>query len=126
MILGLSFVVSSTADAQVAGSEPDPCAGESTTSEIRACLSARLARADSVVRVLAAEVREAAAHPERADSTQAAWREYRRLHCRDDAARFAGGSLAPVVALSCQLRLTEERAAALRQLLSPDPDARAR
>ncbi len=53
--------------------------------------------------------RRIARPPAALDSAQAAWVSYRDQACRAAAGQYEGGSLQPVVALDCRLRLTRER-----------------
>lgn len=97
---------------------PLPC-DPNTTVGMEGCAEHRILRADAVidrrVRLLwgkgSADVQ---AHLTAAQST---WQDYRRAACVSESDAYAGGTLAPVVAGRCELRLTIERAAELgRQL----------
>lgn len=117
----LMVLVASLAEGQDPPRDSTACPTANTTADVRRCLSEQLERADSLAAQLAREVRAVTANPARADSAEAAWHEYRRLACATAAAKFAGGSLASVVGLSCRLRFAQQRAAELRELVSPDP-----
>ncbi|MNC92070.1 hypothetical protein D3C83_84330 [compost metagenome] len=53
--------------------------------------------------------RREARPPEALEKSQGAWSAYRDAACRAAAGQYEGGSLRPVVALDCLLRLTRER-----------------
>lgn len=50
-------------------------------------------------------------------SAQRAWITYRDLTCEMERARYEGGSIAPMIGLSCLARLTERRARDLETYL---------
>lgn len=58
-----------------------------------------------------------AASEESLRAAQRAWITYRDLTCEMEQARYAGGSIAPMIGLSCQARLTERRARDLETYL---------
>ena len=91
---------------------PPECAGP-TTAEVRICLNARVAGATKTMERYLAAAREAARSSQQVDTVQKRWLAYRASACRDAALRFEGGSHAPILALQCQLELTEERTLAI-------------
>jgi uncharacterized protein YecT (DUF1311 family) len=97
------------AAAEIASAQPsDPCAGP-TTAESRLCTAEKLRAAEADMRRYLEAARRSARPPATLDSAQAAWTGYRDLACRGAAGQYDGGSLQPVVALDCRLRLTRER-----------------
>jgi uncharacterized protein YecT (DUF1311 family) len=87
---------------------PDPCLGP-TTAEMRSCAAQRLRAAESEMERYLEGARRLARPPSALDSAQAAWAAYRDQACGAAAGQFEGGSLQPVVALDCRLRLSRER-----------------
>lgn len=63
-----------------------------------------------------AQVNEATEENLRA--AQRAWITYRDLTCQMEAARYAGGSIAPMIMQNCLARLTERRARDLETYLT--------
>jgi uncharacterized protein YecT (DUF1311 family) len=96
--------------ATVALGQPAPsCERMDTTAEMRTCLSDSLRVAEKELERYLAAARCAARPPAALDSAQSAWTTYRDAACRAAAGQYEGGSLQPVVALDCRLRLTRER-----------------
>ncbi len=50
---------------------------------------------------------------------QRAWITYRDLTCRMERARYEGGSIAPMIELTCLTRLTERRTRDLEEYMRP-------
>jgi uncharacterized protein YecT (DUF1311 family) len=73
------------------------------------CSSERLRAAEKEMRRYLDAARLIARPAAALESAQEAWAGYRDLACRGAAGQFEGGSLQPVVALDCRLRLTRER-----------------
>jgi uncharacterized protein YecT (DUF1311 family) len=88
--------------------QPDPCLG-STTAEMRICGAQRLQAAEAEMQRYLEAARRVARPPSALDASQAAWIGYRDHACRAAAAQYEGGSLQPVVAIDCRLRLARER-----------------
>ena len=86
----------------------DPCAGP-TTAEMRMCAAQKLAAVEAELQRYLDAARRVARPPSALDASQAAWMGYRDHACRAAASQYDGGSLQPVVALDCRLRLTRER-----------------
>jgi uncharacterized protein YecT (DUF1311 family) len=88
--------------------QPDPCLG-STAAETRICGAQRLQAAEAEMQRYLEAARRVARPPSALDSSQAAWIGYRDHACRAAAAQYEGGSLQPVAAIDCRLRLARER-----------------
>ena len=85
------------------------CERAETTAGIRACLSERLGAAEKDMRRYLEAARREARPPEALEKSQVAWTGYRDAACHAAAGQYEGGSLRPVVALDCLVRLTRER-----------------
>lgn len=103
-VLPLLFTAAGLALAQ----QPDPCLGP-TTAELRMCAAQQLRDAEAEMQRYLDAARRAARPVSALDSAQAAWIAYRDQACRAAAGQYEGGSLQPVLALDCRLRLTRER-----------------
>lgn len=90
----------------------DPCLGP-TTAEMRSCAAQKLRIAESEMERYLESARRVARPASALASAQAAWVAYRDQACRAAAGQYEGGSLQPVVALDCRLRLTRERSVEL-------------
>ena len=88
---------------------PATCERAQTTADMRACLSNALRAAEEDMQRYLEAARRDARPPEALEEAQAAWAGYRDAACRGAAGQYEGGSLRPVVALDCLLRLTRER-----------------
>ena len=97
---------------------PLPC-NPNTTVGMEGCAEHRILRADAVVnrRVQLIWDRSTAAGQSHLADAQTAWVAYRKAACLSESDKYAGGSLAPVVAGQCSLRLTLRRAVDLRRQL---------
>jgi len=98
------------------------------------CLSEEFVREDSALRAQERDVRKKLLDGEhvqkllnnrikqhsvvRFDSAVKFWRLYREQQCRSVYDAFADGSIAPVVGLECNIRLTRERRDDLRNMYS--------
>lgn len=117
--MGAACAPVATTSAQVG----EPCAEEETQQAMNACWSGAAAGAeadvDEVVGRVGAELMEAdrAATGEVLARAQAAWAQYRDLHCETVAAPYEGGSAEPTVRAACRYELAGRRAAELRALL---------
>lgn len=106
VVLALALLVAPAA----AGEAPTPaCERAETTADMRACLSGALRAAERDMQRYLEAARREARPPEALEKSQAAWGAYRDAACRAAAGQYEGGSLRPVVALDCLLRLTRER-----------------
>ena len=95
-----------------------------------ACAAADLARTDADLNAAYADARavlrelDASLAPDRAGAeaalrdAQRAWITFRDLACEAEAFAVRGGSIHPMLVLMCKTRLTEARAADLRDLAS--------
>ena len=97
---------------------PLPC-DPNTTVGMEGCAEHRILRADAVVNRQVQLIWDSSTVDGQAHlaDAQTAWEAYRKAACVSESDKYAGGTLAPVVAGQCSLRLTRERAADLgRQL----------
>ena len=115
-ILVALIVLPPTVYAQDSADSHSECRTVETTAEIRHCLNAANVRADTLLRTALQQARSRAMYPLTLDSAQTAWDSYRSVQCRAEASQFEGGSLQPVVYLSCRLTLTQARARYLTAL----------
>ena len=92
-----------------------------TTVGMEGCAEHRILRTDAIVnrRVQLIWDKSTADGQSHLADAQAAWAAYRKAACLSESDKYAGGSLAPVVAGQCSLRLTRERAADLGRQLRP-------
>jgi len=74
-----------------------------TTAGIHGCLVQALEQVNAELATVFARARAAADDTALLESSQSAWQRYVDADCRAAADVYRGGSLAPVVALSCQL-----------------------
>jgi uncharacterized protein YecT (DUF1311 family) len=51
-------------------------------------------------------------------SSESIWEKYRNTECLLESSRYAGGSIYPLIRLSCELNLTVQRIEQIRQVLS--------
>jgi uncharacterized protein YecT (DUF1311 family) len=118
----LFAALAGTPAARSLAQEADPCKSE-TTAGMRACLLARMRNAETDLQRYLEAARREARPPSALDSAQAAWVAYRDQACRAAAGQYEGGSLQPVVALDCRLRLTRERTLELWRAYLSEADA---
>jgi uncharacterized protein YecT (DUF1311 family) len=86
-----------------------PCDSAATTLAMRQCLSADLSDAE---RDLARYLKESlvqAQKPSLLSQAQDAWQRYRDLACQSAGTQYDGGTMQPVVVLSCRLATTRAR-----------------
>jgi len=103
------FLASIAAPATAAETKPLSCQHAETTADIRRCLSERLRATEKEMQRYLDAARHEARPPAALQQSQTAWSAYRDAACRAAAGQYEGGSLRPVVALDCLLRLTHER-----------------
>lgn len=97
---------------------PLPC-NANTTVGMEGCSEHRILRADAEVDRLVQLIWDnstTAGQAHLADA-ETAWEAYRKAACISEADKYAGGTLAPVVAAQCSVRLTRARASELRRQL---------
>ena len=87
-----------------------------TTAAVRRCLAQKNGQADTVLAAALEQARARANDSEAFDSAQEKWVEYRDAQCRAVASQYEGGSLQPVLFLTCRLELTNVRLEYVRQL----------
>lgn len=102
--------------------QPDPCASP-TTAAMRMCAAQKLGTAEGEMQRYLDAARRVARPPAALDASQTAWMGYRDHACRAAASQYDGGSLQPVVALDCRLRLTHERTRELWRAYLVEDDA---
>ena len=97
---------------------PLPC-DPNTTVGMEGCAEHRILRADKRVDLVVQLLwhHSTPAGQAHLAAAQAAWQDYRQAACLSESDNYAGGTLAPVVAGRCELRLTIVRAADLRRQL---------
>lgn len=113
----LLAVVAMAAPARAAAQEP--CQEPPTTASMHRCQEARLAEAEEELAGVLAELEQEVgeARAELLRTSQRAWEEHRAAYCRFVAARFAGGSLQPVLLTGCFGETTRGRVEQLRRQL---------
>lgn len=97
---------------------PLPC-NPNTTVGMEGCAEHRILHADKLVdrRVQVIWDKSTAEGKTHLAAAQADWQDYREAACLSESDKYAGGTLAPVVAGQCSLRLTLQRATELRRQL---------
>ena len=85
------------------------CDSAVTTFEMRQCTSRKLERAKSELQRYLGEARRLALNGKLLDSAQVAWERFRDVECRASGAQYEGGTMQPLVVLSCLESLTRER-----------------
>ena len=88
-----------------------------TTQSMRECMSATLDSANREIAQLLDSARRLSAATMAVDSAQAAWLVYRSAQCDAETAEFAGGTMAPLVALGCHESLAMNRIRVLKAQL---------
>jgi uncharacterized protein YecT (DUF1311 family) len=87
---------------------------DQTTAGMRRCLSEELGRLELQLEATLLKSREAATEAAILDQAQSAWRRYIEADCRAAADVYRGGTLAPVVELSCRIDHLKARIRHLR------------
>lgn len=98
------------------GAVSEPCVeqpGGDTTAGMLRCYSAEALAWTAVLDGALARTRENEQRAALLGPAQEAWRLWRDAECRYQASMYEGGSLAPVIASSCNADLTADRAIAL-------------
>ena len=93
-----------------------PCADAVTQTELNLCSMKEYEAADAELNAAWRDLRDIAKRRGMSGSlldAQRAWIAFRDAHCKTVVARYAGGSIAPLIANRC---LTEARSAQLREL----------
>ncbi len=80
-----------------------------TTLDMRRCVSRDLESAQRDLQRYLQESRRIAANRALLDSAQTAWERYRDLACRAAASEYDGGTMMPLVVLTCRLTITRHR-----------------
>ena len=89
------------------------CDTASTTYQMRQCASRDLTAARTELDRYLAEARRVAGKRSMLDSAQSAWERYRDISCRSAASQYEGGTMQPLVEVSC---LAERTRARIREL----------
>jgi uncharacterized protein YecT (DUF1311 family) len=114
-----ALVLAAKLDAQT--SHLGTCDSAMTTLAMRQCLSGALDRADSALARYLKEARHQAQNAALLDTTQVVWERYRSFSCRAAGTQYEGGTMLPVVVLTCRLELTRARTHQLwTDYLQPD------
>ena len=92
------------------------CDDDETTAGMRRCLAKVRDQLETQLIHNLEEARQRALQPAALDTAQARWTAFRQSQCRAEASQFQGGSLQPVVFLSCWNQLTQARARYLARL----------
>lgn len=96
-----------------------PCADAVTQTDLNLCSMKEYEAADAELNAAWRDLRDIAKRRGMSGSlldAQRAWIAFRDAHCETVAARYAGGSIAPLIANRCMTELTEARSAQLREL----------
>ena len=110
MLIRNAVALAPAAIATIALAQSAPsCERADTPAEVRQCLSDSLRTTEKDMERYLAAARRAARPPAALDTAQTAWTAYRDAACRAATGQIEGGSVQPVVALDCRLRLTRER-----------------
>jgi uncharacterized protein YecT (DUF1311 family) len=116
LAIALGGGVSVTATAQDSTGYVRECEGAETTAGIRRCLNEARERVSREIALIFEDARARANQPATLDSAQRVWEEFRQAQCVAESDQFDGGSLQPVVFLSCWHDLTRRRIRYLEQL----------
>ncbi|WP_353472842.1 lysozyme inhibitor LprI family protein [Salipiger sp. H15] len=95
------------------------CSNAQTTVEMRDCAGREYAAADAELNAVYAQLKASASEPVMAQvrAAQRAWIPFRDAACTAEAAPYEGGTIQPLVEVSCLTRLTRRRSEDLRALL---------
>ena len=112
VVIWLVLPTSSHSQAQT-----DICKDAQTTYGLRNCFDAALKTEQERLVALQAQIRAVLTETQRKALVEAdnAWLKYRDRDCRASALRYEGGSIEPVVELTCRYELTKQRIQALEQ-----------
>ena len=121
MIRVLLVLIGLVALAQPAQAQQDvDCKNPQTQMAMNMCAGQDYQAADEELNTVWAELREA--RQDRPSwqpilAAQRLWIPFRDAHCEAEAAPYEGGSIQPLIRLSCLAVVTEQRTAQLRELL---------
>ncbi len=107
--------------AQPATAQLDPCDSNQPQSALTRCNAERLEGWDRLLNEVYQRVIGTldATQEENLRQAQRAWITYRDLTCGMERARYEGGSIAPMIELTCLTRLTERRTRDLEEYMRP-------
>lgn len=116
---GAALLAAAVATMPAFAAAQEPCQGPPTTASMHRCQEARLAEAEAELAGALAELEQEVGEvrAELLGASQRAWEEHRTAHCRFVSARFAGGSLQPVLLTGCFAETTRGRVEELRRQL---------
>jgi uncharacterized protein YecT (DUF1311 family) len=115
-VLAVAVAVPANAMAQDSTVYVPECDGAETTAGIRRCLNEARERVSREIALVFEEARARANQPAMLDSAQQVWEEFRQVQCVAESDQFDGGSLQPVVFLSCWHEVTGLRMRYLERL----------
>jgi uncharacterized protein YecT (DUF1311 family) len=107
----LSFLLALTAEplhGQVATGATN-CPTDSTTLGMHLCLDREFRHADSALNRYYAEAVRVAVAPTKLRGAEVNWVHFRNINCAAQAAEYEGGTMEPLVELSCWLEMTQSR-----------------
>ncbi|MCT4370205.1 DUF1311 domain-containing protein [Yangia mangrovi] len=95
------------------------CSDAATTVEMRECRGEEYEAADAELNAVYGQLKAAASDDVMAQvrTAQRAWIPFRDAACLAEAAPYEGGSIQPLIHVSCLTRLTQRRSEDLRALL---------
>lgn len=119
LVLGLALGLTSTATPTLAQDKLE-CSDPQTQMDMNQCASQDYETADAELNAVWSELRQ-----DRGDSAeweaileaQRLWIPFRDAHCEAEAAPYEGGSIQPLIRLSCLAGVTNHRTAQLTQTL---------
>jgi len=113
MVIAFALVgiASPAACAEDADTTADECAEALTTAQMHVCVNEANRQADSQLAEALTKARQRAGADLQAplDEAQASWAQYRDVQCAAEGAQYEGGTIQPVVVLSCRLNLSRSR-----------------
>jgi uncharacterized protein YecT (DUF1311 family) len=113
----LAFVPSLT---PVSAQDKAECSSPQTQSEMNQCAAQDYETADAELNAAWADLRQARSDTPSWDAileAQRLWIPFRDAHCEAEAAPYEGGSIQPLIRLSCLATITNQRTAQLQDLL---------
>ncbi|MEX3015808.1 lysozyme inhibitor LprI family protein [Gymnodinialimonas hymeniacidonis] len=117
----LALFVMAVGLTQTAHAQLDPCDPNQPQSALTLCNAERLDAWDGLLNEVYQRVIGTLdeAQEENLRQAQRAWITYRDLTCGMERARYEGGSIAPMIELTCLTRLTERRTRDLEEYMRP-------
>lgn len=118
-VLGLALGLASTASPAFAQDKME-CSNPQTQLEMNQCAAQDYETADAELNTVWAELRQVRGDTPSWDAileAQRLWIPFRDAHCEAEAAPFEGGSIQPLIRLSCLASATNARTAQLHDLM---------